>query len=228
MSMAHKDAGTSLRGCIRAADHERSIRTGRPPAAAVHSAEDAPTPIATTAIEPRLCLKQVQGGKPVVRWFCSYAHRDGNNAKALRAMLELRLRNSRHYGFNGWSDQELLPGDIWFDQITRALQEAHLGVALVSNAFLSSAFITKHELPAFVGKDGQGVIGRRIVPALLEPVDFATADMHGLETRQIYFDGDGKAFAERSRARQVEWVDGLVRRIHALVQRYADNDGGAP
>ena len=51
-----------------------------------------------------------------------------------------------------WTDDRIDAGDVWRDEIDRALSEATCAVLLVSADFLSSQFVNDHELPVLLPK----------------------------------------------------------------------------
>ncbi len=149
-------------------------------------------------LEPAIRLDVVKNGKPVVRWFLSYAHKDKKQKNDLLERLKARLANSKHYCFELWEDGQILVGERWREHIQRALAECHIGVLLVSHAFLGSEFIKREELPRFIGRGQNDTADRRALPALLEGMDFEHTDMKGLETLQIHRDEEGKAYKQRT------------------------------
>lgn len=177
--------------------------------------------------EPRLVLTESREGKPLVRWFMSYAHENQKDAKELFAKLNLRLRNASRYAFEGWHDGSIVVGESWQRSITTQLREAQLGVFLVSHAFLSSKFITQRELPAFVTGHAEGAHGKRVIPVLLENMNLESTDLKGLEALQIFRDSERKAFTQRNRRRREAWIDELVEHILGVLARHAhaDNPG---
>jgi len=76
--------------------------------------------------------------------FISYSHK-------YRAFLEqfwIHLSPlEEDYGLQRWDDTRIQPGDIWLDEIERALKRAQVALLLVSPDFLASAFIRRKELP---------------------------------------------------------------------------------
>ncbi len=171
--------------------------------------------------EPRLVLTEWQEGKPLVRWFASYAHASAD-ARALIEELKLQLRNSAHYCFQPWSDQDIVAGEDWEHAIRSALAASHLGLLLVDHAFLASGYITAVELPTYVAGAHPSAPGKRAVPVALERIDFDHTDLRGLGRQQIFLDGDGKAYVERSKHRRKAWVGELVKQMHELLRRHAD------
>lgn len=183
--------------------------------------------MASSTSEPRLMLDERCNGKPVVRWFLSYAHDDDAEKADFYKRFASYLRTSSKYWFEAWNDAQLVVGESWRERIHQAMQASHLGVLLVSQAFLASEFIGTNELPAFVDGRGMGTPGKRAVPVALRPLDFTNMDLRGLEQRQIFHDNSGKAFAER-RARRDHWIKQLGRQVHDLLERYAVIGASSP
>lgn len=171
--------------------------------------------------EERLVLHRGEDGRPIVRWFLSYAREDRREKDSLLQRLQVRLANSKNYNFQHWHDGMVAVGANWQTELQQALQESQLGILFLSPAFLASQFILEHELPAFVRGDGHGVEGKRVVPVLLKDVDFAHSTLKGLGKHQIFRDHSEKSFAARTRLRDM-WTDELVRRLHEMLDAYAD------
>lgn len=99
------------------------------------SEETLPTPV----------MRNLEIRKPIQNQiFISYSRKDRQWLDRLKTILKpLDLK----YRLNIWDDQRLDPGDDWRDELDHALASAKLAILLVSANFLSSDFISKHELP---------------------------------------------------------------------------------
>lgn len=76
--------------------------------------------------------------------FISYSHKDELWLVELKKWLKpLEQRDL----ISVWDDQQLQAGDLWREEIQKALASAKAAVLLISQDFLVSDFISNHELP---------------------------------------------------------------------------------
>jgi hypothetical protein len=149
------------------------------------------------------------------KFFVSYSHLNAKIAADLVDRLLQQLRPSRRYEYSLWRDTALLVGEDWDQEIRLALAENDVGLLLISPAFLGSDYITKVELPA--------LLERPVLPVLLEAVNPARQDMHGLDAKQILglpVQGDRRAFADcdaKARRKLIELLfDQIEKRLDKI------------
>ena len=189
-------------------------------AAAQHTEDE--TSHAPTHIAPTESLLLGADGKPKparrsLRYFVSWAHKDKKIAAEFLDYLYAHLANSALCKFDLWLDIDALQlGELWERRINAGLNVCDFGLLLVSPNFLSSPYIQKVELPAFVSADGVVDGRRRAHPVVIEKIPFdGSYNLRGLQHTQLFLDMDGKSFAERSTgAPRKKFVDQFFARLN--------------
>ena len=105
--------------------------------------------------------------------FVSYSHEDVDEYKNLIKFLSPLIRASATVCF--WSDEKIKPGDTWDEEINIALEEAHIGLLLITQNFLNSEFITNTEVPKLIKKAKEGrlrLLCLYMRPSTVEGVEF--------------------------------------------------------
>lgn len=112
-----------------------------------------------------LVAPKLEGGKPL---FISYSHKDEKWLKELKKFL-LPLEQGNLISI--WDDSAIKPGDIWRNEIKKALHEAKLAILLVSQDFLNSDFISNNELPQLLDaaeQDGVKILWIAVRPCTVD------------------------------------------------------------
>ncbi|MDS4059698.1 MAG: pentapeptide repeat-containing protein, partial [Candidatus Contendobacter sp.] len=165
---------------------------------------------------------ELRDGKPLIRYFVSYAHQNAKLRKDLLERLQSRLRIAKEYAFEAWQDGDILIGEQWRDQIQQAIVKCHFGLLLVSPEFLGSKFITEKELPHFLPSEKTPMAWRRAAPVGLKPIAFdGSMDLKGLEALQIFRDQEERFFSERATNNPKDaFADRLFQAILKMVRKH--------
>jgi len=79
----------------------------------------------------------------MVRMFVSYAHVDKDYKEQLENHISVLVRNGVVYP---WTDEVLMPGEIWSQSISDAINNAQLIILLISSDFLASDYCYNIEM----------------------------------------------------------------------------------
>jgi hypothetical protein len=149
------------------------------------------------------------------RFFISFAENDTGYVRPLLDFLTPHLRASRAFAYKTWEFHELLVGESWHDRIQDEIDHCDFGFLCISPAFLASDYITRHELPRFVGREG-----KPILPIGLKPIDFKLHDLKGLEAHQLFRLGRKSFYSDlRTTERREAFAFELFRQIEFRLSR---------
>lgn len=155
--------------------------------------------------------------------FLSYCHEDVVVKRDLVRRLTPRLRLLHKVGLAWWEDSLLDTGVRWEEGILNRLNESDYGLLLLSMDFYASEFITRHELPCFVGP---GAVHGALPVALKQVPLEGSFDLHGVPAHQI-FSLEGRAYAQLSRSyHRDEFANQLAEAIRARILADSSSSAG--
>ena len=96
--------------------------------------------------------------------FISYSHKDEIWKDRLQEQLGALAKEGY---FSVWDDRQIEPGDDWFAEIERELNQADVAVMLISASFLRSSFIRTEEIPTLLRRRQQD--GMILIPLIIKP-----------------------------------------------------------
>ena len=151
--------------------------------------------------------------KPRMTGFVSYARADAPLVDDFLKRMRLRCTTLRDLDVGDWSDDRIMAGQGWAEEIAGAVEFSDFGLLCVTHAFLASEFVRAVELPALRAHD-------IVIPVMLEPIDIALTDLRGLEDLQLFHHRlpgtrDRKAFSELAGTNRGRFCDELVAQIVA-------------
>lgn len=146
--------------------------------------------------------------------FLSWSHRDLALKDDLVGRLTPNLSILRGVRIGWWEDSHLLLGDDFRTAIAGELGGCDYGVLLMSPSYLASPFVTRYELPRFVG----AAADRGALPVALRgplPLD-GSRELHGIEQKMI-FQYRGKAFSELNGAGRDAFASELATQVRRRI-----------
>jgi len=150
-------------------------------------------------------------GRPRISIFLSYAHDDQPLKERFFDLIRKRLKTSKAYHFSFSSDNDLICGTLWHDELQKRIERCDFGLLLVSTSFLASAYIQDHEVPK---------LKPRCFPVFLKGVDMDGQDLRGLEKLQVFQFQQNRSFEEVRGANQTKFINAFARQIEARVKEY--------
>lgn len=130
--------------------------------------------------------------EPIV--FICYSRKDKEWKDKL--LKHLKVLEAQHICIT-WNDENIPPGEPWFEEIKRNLGLAKAAIILITANSLSSDFILHEEIPELLKKKENE--GMRIIPVWAEHCDWE--DVEWLNGMQMW-PNDGKPIEDRSTAEQ--------------------------
>lgn len=108
-----------------------------------------------------------------IKIFISYAHKD---EKLKNELLDHLSGLKRNRIISDWTDQEMLGGEKWDEQIVQNLDDSKIILFLVSPSFMSSNYINEKEIKLAIDKheNGEAII----VPIIIRFCDFKSLPLH--------------------------------------------------
>ncbi len=100
-----------------------------------------------------------------LKLFYSYASEDVAHRETLEEHLEVLVKEGI---ITPWHDGKIIGGKEWFEVILENMRTADIILLLISDSFLSSEFVSEHEIPLALERHDKG--DARVVPILLEDV----------------------------------------------------------
>ena len=153
---------------------------------------------------------------PMSKIFISYSHKDEVWKDRLQEQLgALALEGY----FSVWDDRQIKPGDDWFAEIERALNQADVAVMLISASFLTSTFIRTEEVPKLIQRREQE--GMRLIPLVIKPC--AWQDIPWLSAIAGGFK-DNIALSTLTEPQQDETLASLARKVKANLNKLTTSE----
>ena len=150
--------------------------------------------------------------------FISYSHQDAKWLQRLQTHIKPLVRAGK---VKPWDDTQIKPGDLWRDEIDKALADAKVAVLLISADFLASDFVVKHELPSLLAKAQSD--GAVILPVVVRASLFKHSDLARFQA----VNSPDKPIESLSKAKQEAVLVEVALAIQDAVQQIeSETEGG--
>jgi len=187
----------------------------------------------TADIDPNLveqsCVatdsRELEEGKRIIKFFVSFAEKDKDLAMELLEGLKENFKaaeSASGYKYELWNYKDnLLVGDLFEEEIIKALEECHFGIVFFSLAFLNSDYIKYNELPKFISQDGK--VFKKLYPVPLNLFDFATQLPKHLGKIQFFREPSGELIFYSDltiKAEKKAFIHNLYLQIQTSIQKH--------
>jgi len=152
--------------------------------------------------------------KPI-KFFISYSHKDEALMEEFFEFIQPLIQSGI---INVWNDKAIVVGDIWDQEIVKALDECDIVVFLLSPSFLASTYINKTEIRhAFELRNQEKV---KLIPIMLRPCDVESHIVPNEQYRIKDFQGLPKAMKPiiKWETHEDGWID-VVNGIKRLIEQ---------
>jgi len=146
--------------------------------------------------------------------FISYSHRDVRWLTILETYLKTFVLDME---ILPWDDRQILGGDEWRTEIETSLSSAKVAILLVSQDFLASDFIRKHELPPILEK-----ASKKALRICWIPVRASTYKNTQIERYQAFGD-PSRPLARLSKAKREEELVKICGQIAKAIEPVVKN-----
>lgn len=149
--------------------------------------------------------------------FLSYSHKD-------KDWMEEVVTSLKPLSFLGmidtWVDTRIKTGDDWFEEITRAIEQADIGIFLLSRQFLASEFINNEEIPALMRQRKRN--GMVVISILARPCPWES--VYRLNNLQIW-QYQNQALSELEKESELDKAfSQLTSDIHELIKNISPTE----
>ncbi|MDS4031745.1 MAG: SUMF1/EgtB/PvdO family nonheme iron enzyme [Candidatus Contendobacter sp.] len=151
--------------------------------------------------------------------FISYSHKDSKWLERLQIHLTPLQRGG---AIKPWADTAIKPGQLWKEEIEKALARAKVAVLLVSPDFLASRFIHENELPPLLEANKKE--GLTILWVPVEPCHYAPTVIAQYQAAH----DPARPLSDMSRAKRNKALVEIVKNIEAVAPPLSSASSPAP